>query len=394
MNTRIIFFLVCFLLLVSACGNAVQQNTVRQVEMNAEYPEKEICLQDIADIRYIPLETTDELLFDASGIIAEMSDAGIVVVDVWSNKLCFFTGEGKAVGVIDKKGQGPEEYLHLDNALVDRRCGEVYIIDRTRKTLHVYALDGAYRRTLQLADSGLRLNDLAIYNKEYLISFRDYPVGKGLNRQVEPYRPAVLLSKKDGSIVDSLLFEKDYVASITIARVVSGEYRAPRAFHQSGHSLYLSDIGSDTIYAVDAAHGALSPVLARTPSIRQDADGKYFLHFRGMTSRYAVLYRQAKKITMSSDFKFKDEDSHFLLLDCKTGDICRPRFMNREWSSSDAIPMIELVAGNADYGCVKIEAFRLIEALEAGLLSGKLKAIAQTLKEDDNPVLMLMKFKK
>ena len=43
---------------------------------------------------------------------------------------------------------------------------------------------------------------------------------------------------------------------------------------------------------------------------------------------------------------------------------------------------------------MKMEAFQLIEALEAGQLSGKLKTIAQGLKEDDNPVLMLVKFKR
>lgn len=394
MKTQITLWGLWIALFMVACGDAASQQIVPKMDMNTEYPEKEICLQDIADVSYIPLETTDEMLFDASGTIAEMSDGGIVGVDVWFNKLCFFTSDGEAVGTLDRKGQGPEEYLHLDNALVDRECGEVYIVDRTRKTLHVYTLDGAYRRTLKLEDSSLRLNDLAIYNKDYLISFCDYPVSKGLNKPVTPYRPAVLVSKKNGTIVDSLPLQKDYVASITIDRVVSGEYRAPRAFHRSGHSLYLSDIGSDTIYSVDTKRGVLNPLLIRKPSVRQDEDGKFFLHLRGVTSRYAVLHRQAKKIAMGADFKMKDEDSHFLLLDRKTGDICIPRFVNREWDTSEAMPMVEIVAGNEEYGCVKLEPFRLMEALEAGELSGKLKDIATGLKEDDNPVLMVIKFKK
>lgn len=313
---------------------------------------------------------------------------------MWFNKLCFFAPDGKALGVLDKKGQGPEEYLHLDNALVDRECGEVYVVDRSRKTLHVYTLDGAYRRTLKLDNSSLRLNDLAIYNKDYLVSFRDYPAGKGLNRLVTPYCPAVLVSKKDGTVMDSLPLRKDYVASITIGRVVSGEYRAPAAFHRSGHSLYLSDIGSDTIYSVDAKHGILNPLLKREPSVRNDEDGKYFLHLRGVTSRYVVLHRQAKQMTMGANFQLKDEDSHFLLFDRKTGDICTPRFMNREWSSSEAMPMVEITAGNEDCGYVKLEPFRLKEALEAGELSGKLQNIAEALKEDDNPVLMIVKLKR
>ena len=42
---------------------------------------------------------------------------------------------------------------------------------------------------------------------------------------------------------------------------------------------------------------------------------------------------------------------------------------------------------------IEFEAFDLIEALEAGELSGELKTVAEGLKEDDNPVLMVVKFK-
>jgi hypothetical protein len=40
-----------------------------------------------------------------------------------------------------------------------------------------------------------------------------------------------------------------------------------------------------------------------------------------------------------------------------------------------------------------LETLDLIEALEAGELSGELKTIAENLNEDDNPVLMLIEFK-
>ena len=42
---------------------------------------------------------------------------------------------------------------------------------------------------------------------------------------------------------------------------------------------------------------------------------------------------------------------------------------------------------------VKLEASDLIEALENDELSGHLKSIAENLKEDDNPVLMVVKLK-
>ena len=41
-----------------------------------------------------------------------------------------------------------------------------------------------------------------------------------------------------------------------------------------------------------------------------------------------------------------------------------------------------------------LEAFKLKEALEEGKLKGELKSIAEKLDEEDNPVLMVVEFKK
>lgn len=43
---------------------------------------------------------------------------------------------------------------------------------------------------------------------------------------------------------------------------------------------------------------------------------------------------------------------------------------------------------------LQLEAFKLKEALAGGKLKGELKAIAEKLDEEDNPVLMVVEFKK
>lgn len=59
-----------------------------QIDVNEEYPEKEIFLQDVADIEYIPLETDEEMLFQ--GTIAAVSDKGILGVSQQGGKLFLF----------------------------------------------------------------------------------------------------------------------------------------------------------------------------------------------------------------------------------------------------------------------------------------------------------------
>ena len=61
---RLPFYFWASLALASCQGGKEAVNQALPViDMNEDYPEKEIVLQDIADISYIPLETNDEFLF-------------------------------------------------------------------------------------------------------------------------------------------------------------------------------------------------------------------------------------------------------------------------------------------------------------------------------------------
>ena len=90
-----------------------------QIDVNEEYPEKEIFLQDVADIEYIPLETNEEMLFQ--GTIAAVSDKGILGVSQQGGKLFLFDRDGKAKNLICRKGDGPEEYNVIQRVDVDKR---------------------------------------------------------------------------------------------------------------------------------------------------------------------------------------------------------------------------------------------------------------------------------
>lgn len=207
---------ICLFLI--GCDGMSSQNAIPQINMGEAYQEKELFLQDVAEIDYIALETTDENLFDSSGTITEISDQGIVGVDQYYNKVCFFTHDGKATGTLSKRGEGPGEYLHLDAAWIDRAHNEIFVSDRTIQRLYVYDLNGTFKRVIAFNPS-LRQNDIADYDNGHFISFKDYPLNKELNKSVAPYQPAVLVSKEDGSIVDSLSYFKDFIASITLVQV-------------------------------------------------------------------------------------------------------------------------------------------------------------------------------
>ena len=68
-------------LLATGCGDANQKpSALPQIDVRTNYPEKEICLQDVAEVSYIPLETTDEILLDEGTGVEALSSKGIVCV--------------------------------------------------------------------------------------------------------------------------------------------------------------------------------------------------------------------------------------------------------------------------------------------------------------------------
>lgn len=85
-----------------------------------------------------------------------------------------------------------------------------------------------------------------------------------------------------------------------------------------------------------------------------------------------------------------------LFYDLKNDSIFETTFYNIDYKKSDIFnTYIKLSFNESDknYGIINIPADKLIEGLSKNELSGKLKEVALNLKEDDNPVLMIIKFK-
>ena len=102
------YFLVLYLLVSCQWTKQAETKALSVVDMTKSYPEKEIVLQDIADVEYIPLETTDDFLFN--GVAAIVSDKYIVTIGHQSEDVCLFSREGKALTRIHLMGNGPFEY--------------------------------------------------------------------------------------------------------------------------------------------------------------------------------------------------------------------------------------------------------------------------------------------
>ena len=82
-------------LLIAAMGQTGAFAQDIRVDMNKVYPEKTIQLDEVASVRYIPLGTTDDVLFN--GKIVYLSDEGIAGFNKKEGDILVFDGVGKVV---------------------------------------------------------------------------------------------------------------------------------------------------------------------------------------------------------------------------------------------------------------------------------------------------------
>lgn len=397
MMKRFVYGAACMLaLLAMACGNTDRKSSdLPLIDMDAEYPEKEICLQDIAEVSYIPLESKDDFLFQ--GKLEEFSSGGIAVIG--DDKIYLFHPDGKARNIINRKGQGPGEYPYVHYAEFDWDREEVYVHIISQHQILVYSLDGTFKRQFKL-DEGVALRQHNMTDEaEYLWMFKTPKVNKE-SKLTPPYSPIVRISKADGTM-DSLSFQQDYYTS-TCIKLQTGDGNpllaliATQALRSLNGSKYVNEVSLDTIYRIDG--DALTPVMARTPSVQEEKEKKCFLQMFGITPRYYFLRRTMQELAFNQtlqayDYVAMDGKDGWLLYDKETGEAFSAKLSNKDYQGELLYNYLEFDGCDTNTAYMKLDAFKLTEALEAGQLSGELKTIAQNLKEDDNPVLMVMKFK-
>ena len=385
-----LYVVFSFALVIVGCSGDGQyiESLLPRIDVNKEYPVKEIFLQDVADIEYIPLETNENMLFQ--GTIAAVSDKGMLGMSQQEGKLFLFDRSGKAKNFICRKGDGPEEYNDIQNVDVDWQRGEIYVLGAPSK-VYVYTLDGTYKRTLD-TKVNIRQRDMLNYSADKLVLFKE-KANVGKEGEITAYHPVMLLDKS-GKTIDSLQYVKDWEASLSI-RIDGNEnwkaYLYCEVMLGQGGETYLNDMASDTVYQINKKTNELFPILLRTPSVRDSEGGKYYLRLEGVTSRYYFLKCQISSLNMKG-MVIKDDKSYSLVYDRQTGEIFRPTFRNKDFPSEEWSYMMR---SNGEKDCVyqKLESFALKEALEEGQLEGSLKTVAQGLDEDDNPVIMVVRFR-
>ncbi|GHT60073.1 hypothetical protein AGMMS50239_08230 [Bacteroidia bacterium] len=381
------FFIIASLILASCGDKSNKQTEVIIVDVTETYPAKEMHLQDIADVKYVPLGSNEEFLIGDYFRIASVDDERIVIFS--RNHIFTFDPAGNPLTLINKTGQKKgEEYNSIYKSIIEPHQKKILIFDLSQHKCLVFDLQGNYERDFPISTNNeyITINDLENFDENNLILYTEnlFEINK---------TPFLILSKNDGKIMKQIEipFEKIIIPAIVDAErgvAMSVNYKSIQLL-KSG--FLLTELSSDTIYHLSSS-GQLSPFIARTPAI-QSMNKPVFLLFGAETVRYLFMSTVVFKFDFESFTGFPETP---LIYDKKEEQTYQCVLYNDDYPSKKQAGIENstnfINTANAT-AVVLFQAYELIEAYKQGNLNGQLKEIASKLTEDDNPVLMVAKFK-
>lgn len=393
MKVNLFFYILVFFLIGVQEITSQSKNTNLPVfDLSKDYPQKKLRLQDMAEIEYVPLETTDEILLGGSSVLSAVTDKYILVHEVRLGDIFVFDRKtGKLYSHFNHKGQSGMEYSWIKNGtILDEKKEEIYVCSQF---IQVYSLKGEYKRTLKI--KGFE-NDMKILNfdDESLFIYDDVVVlepGRENRTQKDPYR---LVSKKDGSLISVLdiHFLKRYTNKIP-QQLDNNMWRTYQFYYTHnmhyGSNIVIMDISSDTLYHLSPSKG-LVPCLTRTPSIH--ASEPRNIWYPLLTTDKFMLF-----CTFVLDFNTTGGRVPILMYDFETDvvntvSILDTEYDTRAWSQGRWEPGgTPAIAKNMSAEFIQVSS--VIDAYNGKRLAGNGMKIAKNLVEDDNPVVRIIKFK-
>lgn len=375
MRLLYIFF---FFLFLSSCTHIQKQenisNELWHFDVTKKYPTKEIYIQDIADVDYIPLETNDSILWRGREVL--YLDDDYIVGANRNNGVYFHDGKGKALNMFNKMGQGPKEYLDMYKVQYDKKSDEIYINDMFK--YYVYDKEGNFKRSFQGIEDKLysRIEQFFILNEDELIQYNYNNHYTRVSRLTGEHLGDIKLGVADSTT--TLLFRKNNMIFNTIVS----------HFTKDKEGYIITSFSSDTTYLL-TSNLQLKPIGVRIPPVSSQDVPVFLLPVKN-TPRYYFM----STIKKEDSFPVKA-----YMMDKKTNQIyyLKDYFKNKDYIGLKVhLDMFgpSVLADLPNNVCVQsLNITKLCEAYEEGKLSGKLKDIAANLKEDDNPVLMIIKFR-
>ena len=392
MIKTIVITIIC-LIIISMAGcreiRQVNEDGFITVDVTKNYlQKKDLIIQDFMEVEYVILETKEGFL--TQGVVEDVGNELILVRNnnrINDGNVFIFDRKGKALRIINRKGQGSDEYIRIHRIILDEINGEMYVNDIVLSKIIVYDLYGNFKRSFRTNEENEKIwsyyTDIFNYDNDNLICYDILKEEKSF----------FLISKKDGSITKEI---KIPYKKAKFLRQISGDNRvypapSPRPITPYSDNWILLEFSSDTVYTF-LPDFTLHPFIIRKPSVNA-MNPEVMLLLRFMSDRYYFIE------TIKNEYNFITESGFprtSFLYDKQEKKFFGYRIYNGDYSNRIELNLGNFKALNQEIeSWYRIDAFELIESYENNeLKDGTLKEIASNLDAEDNPVIMLVKHKK
>lgn len=394
---------IIFLILFSigySCKNVKNEDVSIRAIFNLKDPPKitNVKLTDLrfVDIEYIPTETLDSSLFTwyASNILGStgrLRFGNEFFIVKSGNNVLIFKGNGLFQKKIGKIGRGPDEYTVAHDIQINEITQEIYILAGWQQKFFVYSNKGDLIRTFKIP---FFCNEF-IFVEDGILCYSE--------NHMANIETSYNLIDTNGSIVKS--YPNKYPFQVGDGYVFRGE----NLFYQFKGQIFKKEVYSDTVYlcknrefkptlVIDVGDRLITPE-ARSQLIGMDLAKKYISPLNLFEFGNYIFYEFMYKFDFSNteyysfigavnnDFHVLFSPYHGITNDIDGGPNMQPKTIGDDNSIAtfvDALQLKKHIASDA----FKNSTPKYPEKKK------ELEKLAASLKETDNPVLVLVSLKK
>ncbi|MDR1259091.1 MAG: 6-bladed beta-propeller [Tannerellaceae bacterium] len=382
----IIFFSLCVSLL--GCKDNTSGELI-EFDLEGNYPSKILDVRDVADIEYLLLKTTDNnYLFK---YIRSVGDNFVVCVNNTEQSFLFFSREtGEPAGKVSRYGNGPEEYNLASVYTYSEDKDELFVFGYNTQGIKVYGMDGTFKRQLTFRERSYPASPESLYDydEDNLLLYDTF------QGEVNDYSTAfILMSKKDGHTTEEILIPRREKLDLAVRPEPNSPVaRRPTSYSvvRNGTDFLITDYSTDTVYRFTPER-ILIPVLVRKPSIHSTGT-KTVLNSWLETDNYLFFSTQKMEFDWNT---MKGLPEKCYLMEKRSGRFFNARVSMNDYRGKELIlgPPVLSKTTDSQTGLILLPASELSGAAKDCKLSGKLKEITEQIAEDDEFVLMILKFR-
>ena len=392
-----LFMIVVFITTFSSCKQS--NDNLPCIDVRKSYPEKEMLLTDIADVTYLCLKSDDDdFLF--RGYINHVTKNTIVIHDISSGNILFFSKDGIPKSRFNHKGNGPEDYLNAQTIIYDEAADDVFI-QSSSSVLQVYSSTGDYKRKIVLPIETM-MNPIVSFDDQSFVLYdasiqfvpdRKREITEDTDFPAQYYSfPFVRISKIDGKVLDYMELPSNSIV-----------LKDDRVFQEMGgipghtsrvikcvDGVFLCNPETDTVFLY-GQDKSLTPIICKTPLVSVLEPMVYLNNCIDKGGRYQFM----EVFTVRWEEESFPFPAKYYMRDKKTGEIFRQKIILPDFTGKEIFISPRQSGRHYEHGVYyELELIELKQAYRENRLSGKLKELVAALNEDeDNNVFMLVNFK-